>query len=469
MWLEKLSGKRSWQRPIADLISSRHATALFAEQGTGKTYITLGAIEKLMHKTWSGLAIVMLGNIETSWRRRLVKIPGLSVCLNWKEYQEATCPRLLLLAYGEITPRRKKIDPDTGRPFKGKTDTQRLAEKLVKESWSFIVFDESQKLKDRGSKQSRLAARLKADVKLILSGTPMDKAGELDHLNPVELWAQFRFLDPNLFGTVWQDFEYRYCYRTGYGGYTIKFRKRAVIDFLSKIDPYVVRVYEKDVLDLPPLTYHWEPCLLLGLQGSSYRELDKDQVTEVNGIRIMTPLTITEYVRKQQITGGYIVDDSGEIHHLGRAKILRLKSLVKRVDLPAVVFCKELPEVDLVSSAFPNLRVETLTGRVRKSLRPGIQDRFQSGQTDLLVCQVRTGGVGIDLYRSHTAIFYSTTWSFIDFDQAVKRLHRDGQNEPVEIYLLYGHKTIDRLIYETVLLKKDVTERVLNRFKKETS
>jgi SNF2 family DNA or RNA helicase len=94
--------------------------------------------------------------------------------------------------------------------------------------------------------------------------------------------------------------------------------------------------------------------------------------------------------------------------------------------------------------------------------------RFQRGETDVLLAQIKTGGVGIDLFKSCIGIMHSMSYSSIDFDQAIKRLHRRGQTHPVKIFLPYVVDSVDEDIYDAVVLKRKVGELVLDRLKRRT-
>ena len=82
------------------------------------------------------------------------------------------------------------------------------------------------------------------------------------------------------------------------------------------------------------------------------------------------------------------------------------------------------------------------------------------------MCQYQSGGVGIDLYASHTCVFYEPTMSSLLLDQAKARIRRRGQ----EKHCLYYHIVtdgIDRRISDTVRSGVDVTNGMLDEWDKE--
>ena len=426
--------------PHIDMILEVKTVAFFGEQGTGKTWVTGGVIERLLSDTFEALVVVPLSNIETTWVEILSKI-DITICRDWEEYKKAACPKLFLLHYEML---------------------RALDRKITRRSWTYVTFDESHRLKDRNTWQSRIAGRIHdAEYKVLLTGTPFDDIEK----DPQQLWAQFRFCRPSIFGTRWGDFDRRYLIPTGWHGKKRRFRQTRLARFLRLIAPYTVRVAQEDVLDLEPIEYHWVPVQLLGRQRRLYEDLEEKEIIDEEDLTITGDLRVVKDGKLHQICGGFVFDDEGDLHHVGKAKLRKLRSLLKRLELPVVIFCKYLAEVDAIEKMLSGARVATVTGRNRKT-RADVNRQFQSGKLDYLVAQVKTGGIGVDLFRSHHGIFYSTTFSFIDFDQALKRLQRDGQLHQVHIWMIYAKYTIDRVVYDAALLKQDTSQLLLEYFRR---
>lgn len=472
-----LSSTRVWsqldayQQDAVEFCLSVKTAGLFFEQGTGKTWIAGGLIEALLSPSFVGLLVVPLSNLESSWLAFLTaQLPQLPLYRTWEEFKAAPAPKLLLQHY-EALKAKKYID------------------KLARVKWSLVGYDEGQRLKNRTSIESRNAAKLRklAEYKLLLSGTPIEE-------NPSDLWAQFRFLAPQVFGTRWKDFEEEFLepidndlltrfkeakprsykwqrllrdIRIASGKRRFDFTKLDA--FLARVSPFCLRE-TKEVLKLPPMSVQPVGIRLRGQQRELYDVLARDMVADIDGgSQVTAPLRITQLGRLHQICGGYATDDDGEVHEVGRAKQRELKKLIDKEHHkgPIVVFCRYLEEVwsleKMLIRVYPS--VKTLTGRNRKE-RSQLIEAFQAGQIDVMICQIKTGGVGIDLFRSCVAIFYSTSYSFIDFEQALARIHRRGQTKPVTIYILIALDTIDGEIYSAILDKRRVTSKVLIHFEK---
>lgn len=460
------------QKLAVDFCLDIKTAGLFFEQGTGKTWITGGVIEALWNPEFVGLGVVPLNNIDTTWidffRQQL---PHVRLFFDFEEFREVSAPKLLLLHYEHGSLRHEK-----------------LIKKLRRLKFTLIFYDESQRLKERSTIASRTAGKLSrcAEYKIILSGTPIESL-------PQDLWGQFRFLVPDLLGD-WKEFEAHFLendadelkeqlkdMKPGSFKWQVmlrtirimsrkaKFREDRLEEFLDLIEPYAMRV-TKEVLNLKDLNIHPVPVTLRGKQRKFYETLEKSMVARVNkDIEIAAPLKVTKLGKLHQACGGYVKDDDGVPHEIGRAKLRKALWLAKTKKKPIVIFCRYLEEVRALEEHLSPMfkRVEVYTGKVKKKERNEIKRDFQKGKIDVLICQIRTGGVGIDLYRSCVAIIYSLTYSFIDFEQAISRLHRRGQENEVDIFLLFARGTIDEDIYNAILSKKKVSDQVLNRLRKE--
>lgn len=446
-----------YQVRAVDFACEREGSALFLEQGTGKTYVTCGIVEREMAigSPISALVVGPLANLETTWVATLSLIGGLTICRTWDEFKTARgVHRLLLLNYERVRP---------------------VIRRLKKVQWTVVVYDESQRLKSRGSKQSRDAARLSgvATRRVLLSGTPIEQC-------PQDLWAQFRFALPDVLETRWADFEAAWMKPSGYMGYKLKFRKEKLPQFLTLIEPHILRVKKEDVLDLPPLRFIRAVVPLVGDHRRIYDEITDGMATTIDGEPVTCDMAITQLVRQQQVTGGICRLDPtreervaaararkpprGRIVYVGRAKLDRTIAIVRREEKPIVIFCRYREELARLVREVQRigLRVDSVSGRSKRTRAETVR-AFQSGRLDVLVVQIRAGGVGLDLQNASVAIFYSVTHSWIDFDQAVSRLHRRGQMRIVRVYLVLAQNTVDEEVRKALRLKRSVTELVLNR------
>lgn len=407
-----------------------------------------------MHEAFIGIMVVPLINIDTTWEKNIrAEMPWLNLCMSWEEFEVAPRPKLWLVHYEGLKKYVKK--------------------KVRKWHYDFIGYDESQRLMHRGSRQSRDATLLRnsAEYKVILSGTPQEG-------DPCNLFAQFRFLAPHVLGERWGDFEQTYMLmpdvdpklRKGSMAWKHALRKATrkkaefnpakLKKFQRAIAPYTWRV-TAEVLNLKPLTITPVPVQMYGYQEEVYEHMERHMLARIGDTKIVAPLKITQISKLQQICGGAVRDGEGEVHRVGRAKLRAMKRLLKKRTGPTVIFCKFREEIELIKEKLAGLKVQIIQGGMKRDVKRQIIDRFQAGKIDVLLVQIRTGSIGIDLFASNYAICYSITHSLIDFLQMIKRLHRRGQLRAVNIFLLYCIGTVDEDINTSIDRKERLSRETL--------
>lgn len=422
-------------------------------------------IEEMPRDDLAVVLVAFLGNKESTWSDKITEfLPWLNVTSDWEAFKRLPFPKLFLIHFEALHTVAAKL-------------------KNAAKKWlTFAIIDEAHKLKARGSRQSRAAARLSGVRKrLLLTGTPMDK-------QPKDLWAQFRFLVPTLFGS-WKTFEDRFMdfkkinmegVRPGTARWQLKimqqgmlrsrapFKKELLPEFIEMIAPYCLRL-EKEEVGIKRAKLIRVNVSISGEQQRVYREMKRHSVVRLaDRRRVMAPLTVTNIVKRRQIASGFVYDDDGECIQLGTAKLDKLMKLFHRLPKPVTVFAMFRPEIDLISETLKKegYEIATVDGRTPKKARPAIWRKFQKAQLDGVVCQIRTGGVGVDLWKSSYGIVHSIGYSWIDFDQMTSRLDAIGKDKAAKIYILCSNATIDEDLYNMVVLKHLDAKEVLKQLKK---
>lgn len=288
--------------------------------------------------------------------------------------------------------------------------------------------------------------------------------------SPMEVWGQMRFVDPSALGERWSDFADKYCKRGGFMGKQWFFDDTKLEEYLKALKPYAIRITKEDIGMKPP-TVHVDKVILLGAQRRLYEELDDRSVVHIGNARVKADLVITQRVKLEQITGGFVIDDNNEVIRVGNAKARKLRWRIQRVSFPVVIFCKYIEEIDIAYETIKPYcdRVGIIYGKVKdtkkEKTRTNLVYSFQRGELDALIIQQRTGGEGIDLFEADCAIFYSMTQSWIDYDQARSRIEHRDKRYPVELFLIVAQDTIDTDKLEAVMLKRSLTSVVLDRLR----
>lgn len=443
---------------LLNLLRDGGGAGLFSEQGTGKTIISLALLEKLAPVLTHVLIVAPLTALGVTWGERITDtMPQFALHHSWEDFKAAR--RKAAHAPPAPGSRSKGVAPKpAGGVDLGGFPPQKhillihfealskLRDNLSRNDnlWDLVIIDELHRMKARGSGFSRAARRLRgAKRRLGLSGTPVDRS-------PIDVWAQMRFIDYTVLSQDWIEFSGAFCMPAGFKNYKWKFKPSQLPRFMDLIKPYIFRL-SKEFLQLEPIRVHLEPVSLLGRQREIYDEMDCNSQVNINGDVFRGDLKMTKKIRLSQIAGGFLSNEDASVL-VGHAKERRLATLLSKLKPPIVIFCRFLPELEIIERASKARfkRVALLYGGVKGEDRTELIHTFAKGNIDVLCCQMRTGGVSIELTAASKMIAYSMNYSFIDFEQFISRIHRGGQMKAVDFHVIYAEDTEDERILQIV-------------------
>jgi len=350
--------------------------------------------------------------------------------------------------------------PPLGPTLK-KTDTKRKKRiilesgEILRRRWDLVVADEAHWIKGEQSSVSWFFGHLckRTTRRVALSGTPTGNG-------PLDLWAQMRFVDPGLFGTSFVTFRSRYALMGGFQGrQVLGFRNVEVLN--KKFYMVAHRVERHDVLDLPPVM-HEKIEVELGPEARKlYDEMAASFVTRVGDGTITTSNILTELLRLQQLTGGAVGTDQGDVVVVDHAKENAVEELLSSLppDEPAIVFGRYVHDVETPCALASKL------GRGAFRLRGGCNQRDEWAADDggsILAVQIDSGGEGIDLTRSRYCIYWSVGFSLLKYEQSLARTDRLGQTRPGIFYHIIARNTVDVKVYASLRAKKQVSDAILD-------
>ena len=292
-----------------------------------------------------------------------------------------------------------------------------------------------------------------AHNRLGLSGTPMPHS-------PLDLYAQFRFLNKSIFGYSFTRFKAKYCIMGGYENRQV-IKYRDLDDMHKRFYSIGFRVEADDVLDLPESKHEVITCTLDKSTMKTYRELEKDFVTKIGEEQVTVDNALTKLLRLAQFTSGFYQSEAdGPVKEIDTNKIDVLIDLLNDIELkePAVIFCRFRPEIKMLLK-----RIEKMGRTVGElSGRGNDLKEFKEGSIDTLVVQIRSGGSGIDLTRSKYAFYLSTGYSAGDFAQSTRRILHPGQNRNVTYYHIHAKGTLDVSIYRNIKKRMKLSAEIMN-------
>lgn len=344
-----------------------------------------------------------------------------------------------------------------------------LFEALEEYDADLIIADESQRIKSHDAAQSEAMHKLgdKARYKLILSGTPVQNEA-------VDLWSQYRFLDPTIFGFNFYAFRSRYCEMGGFNRKQIV-RYRDLDTLIRKEHSIAYRVTKAEALDLPEQTFESRYITLSKSERNLYDRLRRDSFAELDGGGTITATTVlTKLLRLQQFTGGFLVEDDAATPRLvSRGKLDALEDILQDYVVEGkkklVIFARFVPEIHEIEALCSKvlrpakMRSVAIYGDIKKEARGDIVQQFQTDPaTMVFVGQIDTAGTGITLTAADTCIFYSVNFNFATYSQSLSRIHRIGQHHPCTYIHLLADKTIDETVLQALQKKEDLAKTVVD-------
>ncbi|PIY89919.1 MAG: hypothetical protein COY74_04255 [Nitrosopumilales archaeon CG_4_10_14_0_8_um_filter_34_8] len=295
-----------------------------------------------------------------------------------------------------------------------------------------IVCDEVHNLRSKTTQKykavKKLAALPSLSYRIGLSGTPIYNRGS-------EIWPIVDILRPGLLGSFKEFCEY-FCYVNEKGKAIVLENKRASLrnelqkhvmlrrkksDVLKELKD---KVRYKEVIDADTDYYLDE----LGKIWNKLEEEQKDAETAFD--------KSASYQRAIQ----------SERQIAGIAKVPHVINFVKNImeiEESVVVFCHHKVIHKLLHTNLEEFSPVTIIGGQSDKVRQEQIDKFQKGESKLMIAGIRAGNVGINLTRAKYVIFAELDWSPAIHRQAEDRLHRIGQKNTVFAYYLIGKGTLD--------------------------
>ena len=421
------------------------AVMLNMDMGTGKTKVVIDTIQNSGSKT---IAVLCPSSVVGVWQRELEKhgvpeylwsVPELKGSVR-KRAEQAS---MALALRNGITVIIVNYEAAWREPMA----------KLLKDSnLDLVVFDEIHKIKAPGGKASRFCQQLGKTAKrrFGLTGTLMPHS-------PMDVYAEFRALAPDVFGTSFARFRARYAVMGGYGNHqVVAYQNEQELRDKIRFMTYEVSA---DVLDLPEATHVYRECDLGAPAMKAYKELSAFFYTQVESGEVMAGNALVKLLRLRQLTGGILNTDDGEVERIDTAKPRLLEDTLEDIgNEPTVVFCQFTEDIKTVHEVGKKMgrKVLELSGRVKENFA------FQAGEGDILAVQIQAGGVGIDLTRARYCIYYSLGFNLGEYQQSLARVHRPGQERPVTYIHLLARGTVDQQVHNALQRRENVIKAVLH-------
>ena len=430
--------------------------ALLVEMGCGKSLISVAVAGELFN--------------ERRIRNLLIVCP-LSICGVWEEEfsKFADFDYNLKILKGSLEKKAEALCSLQGRALQIAVINYESAWRIERQikNWhpDMIICDESHKIKSHNIAASKSLHKLgeKTRYKLILTGTAITNKA-------IDIFSQYKFLEPTIFGKSFYTFRNRYFDMVGYGNHTPVLKESMKDELRNKIHSIAFVAKKSECLDLPETTEIIRKVELEPYAMNTYKHLVRDSFAELQNSEVTVTNVLTKILRLSQLTGGFLGDNEGKkVHQISKAKLNALEDIIDDVTSSGkklVIMARFIPEIDAIKKLLvkKNLSFSVITGDVKN--RADEISKFQN-DVDVLVFlgQIATAGLGITLTASSTMVFYSLDYSMSNFEQAKARIHRTGQKENCTYIYLIASNTVDEKILEALRNKVNLAKSLIDDYK----
>ena len=300
-----------------------------------------------------------------------------------------------------------------------------------------------------------------AKYKLALTGTPVTNKA-------LDIFSQYKFLNPAIFGNSFFRFRSLYFNMTGYGNHTPVLKRVMEPELTRKIHSISYRATKEECLDLPPYT---DVTIGVELEKSAaklYSELVKDSFTQLGSEPVTATNILTRLLRLSQLTGGFLGgDDNPKPQSVSTAKLDALADIVETAqegEQKLVIIARFIAEITAIKQLLEkrSIKYSAISGETKD--RSEQVRRFQEDpDVTVFIGQISTAGLGITLTAARTLVFYSTNYSMSDYEQARARIHRVGQTaSQCTYYHIIAKGTVDEKVIKSLRDKADLAKTLID-------
>ena len=411
------------------------------DMGLGKTVQVLATMLKFKQEGFlkkKKALIIVPTTILTNWQKEIEKFTpdlnsliyhGQKRTLDIKKYD------LIITTYGII---------------------RSEAEKFQKTNWHCIIIDEAQNIKNPGTNQTKAIKKLKSDVKIAMSGTPVE-----NRLS--EYWSILDYTNKGYLGSLTT--------------FTKEFAKPIQIyrdheraaTFRKITEPFIIRRLKSDkniIKDLPDKIENNQYCSLTKEQAAIYQNVVNNIMKDIGNnegiarrglvLKLITAL-------KQICNHPYHFLKKGELSAGLSGKSTLLFNILENIyenNEKTLIFTqyKEMGSllVKLIQENF-NTKPLFLHGGLSRKKRDEMVENFQEKRNEkTFILSLKAGGTGLNLTAAQNVIHYDLWWNPAVEAQATDRAYRIGQKENVMVYRLLTKGTFEEKIEEMLKRKKEL-------------
>lgn len=425
-----------YQQYAEEFILEHDEAGLFLDMGLGKTVTTLTALSKLQWDIEKALIIAPKRPAMDTWPEELEK---------WDHLKGLTYS----LVMGTPKQRELALAKDADLYITNRENVVWLVGQFKKEAWPFdcVVIDELSSFKSPSAQRFRALKRVRPYIKRMigLTGTPASN-GLMD------LWGECFILDGGkALGKTLTGFRDRYFTpgrRNGAVVYDWSPKPNAKAEILDRLRPLCISMKTEDYLSLPDRLDIERNFTLSPKSMKQYREMEKSALLEVDEEIIDASTAAVVNTKLLQISSGAVYTEDKEVKWLHDEKLEAFDAIVEESQGEnLLVFYAYAHELDRLKARYPEAVDIKSDGAIAN---------WKAGKIKMLLAHPASAGHGLNLQAGgSTVVWFGLTPNLEYYQQAVKRLHRQGQKHTVKNYILLAKGTYESEVYHRILLGKD--------------
>ena len=452
----------------------RRGCILADEMGLGKTIQSISFMEYL--RRYAGvqgpfLVVVPLSTIQ-QWKREVSEWTDMNAVVFWGNEVDRQIIRKYEMYSRFSTPTRESYK------FHVMITTYEImmrgdANEISRIGWRCLIVDEAHRLKNNVSKLLERLNLLKADHKILLTGTPLQN-------NLQELWNLLNFAAPF-------DFPDEQSFKAEYGDLS-NFDQVQTLQGILR--PYLLRRLKEDVeKSIPPKEEVLVELEMTDMQKQYYKALlDKNRQFLCRGAKAQnSPNLMNVFMQLRKVcnhpflmtgvedreTANVPAEEYINALVMASSKFQFLDKLLPKLKAQGhrvLIFSQMVRLLDILETYFRAREwlFERLDGGIRGNERQASIDRYNAPNSDRFIFMLctRAGGVGINLTSADTVIIFDSDWNPQNDIQAQARCHRIGQESDVKVYRLMCSKTYENQMFQLASKKLGLDQAVLNNMDK---
>lgn len=326
-------------------------------------------------------------------------------------------------------------------------------------NFELALFDEASMLKNPFSTRSIAARKVISDVKIAMSGTPVENS-------LMDAWALADLVFEGYLGSI-GDFKSSYIRPDIRETLNINLYK--LEQSLSQI---TLRRMKKDVLGQLPNKQDIHIAVTASdREVLGYESIIQEMRENLDGGRgNILPLInkLQQYTAHPALLDPTIRTDCKTLASYSAKFELMVLQLdkIKGFGEKVLIFVTFQRAIDLIQNAIEEkygLLPGVIDGRTPNEKRQPLIDQFSSSSGfDVLILHPKTAGMGFNITAATNVIHYCRQWNPALEEQATARAWRNGQKEAVSVFYMYYANTVEEIIDERIRLKQELSDRVVS-------